>query len=1384
MATTFDFTGLDDVQTGGQTPPKPDVSFDFEGLSDAARTPAKAPSKAANAASTPPQAATKSPDGTVKFDFDDLPAPSYKIQLEGTRPGDKAATGAGIKPVVASKVSVVDLLPQAPRPPQKVVRPTHDDQGHPYAVSGALPKPGQVLAPWQRVDTRSGRIYEYEPKDSLWETETKPGYRQFIEGIGELTKSDNKVRAANKALMGALTAARTPGLIAAMILDPVNMVLGLGLGTGSAEVVERVGEKVGADEDFTHLAANVAGLYAGGKGSGLVRGFTSVANDAAAAEAAGARAVRMRAERERVLPDLTPAVTARENAAAARVEARLGSLRTAGDELMAMSRPAASPIRALPPKPEPANPPVFTVDLPTGVLAAPEGTGTPTTSEPVTQRAKSITTEVERPVMPEGMSLKKIEGGEDYIVSYMTPSGAVHALISADQIGVEAPAYARAFQERTKFPASFEALPTLEKDQLRRIRNEMDAVQFERSLSAEEFEAGRRADMGAHDAESGEGYEDRRRGKEGNLLKVTPGAPVLHDIIEVGGRRYTRPQLIAAIDKFIQKGGKPTQPVKDALVVARRRLSGNRLEGYLENPLRPAALPEDAGRAASDIAHIPGFDDLVDPRAYLEAERDSYYQQTAVEKVIQYLGEGEAQGLGAAPRGVKPLAAVLKATPEIALATRERLVRLKNDKAAWKSLTPDVRKAVESQLEYLNQTLTPAMRARWVAQGQPGLIVFPNRNARVVAENPVATSVLPEPGRVGRPLSVVLEERGARLNPDGTIVREGLPLDADHPAGRPSQPVANPEVTPPPADLQQPPLAQGPVGGEHLPFDEPQVGMVMTGGHKDIRGITTVAGPVESVLLNHPLTRELMTELLRGADAEPQFVYKYTRMFADTHKGLTRDQMMEYSDILNRFERPEEAAGHYSTRLQRMYSEEAIAGAVRARELTAEIFSQFPENATVAGTLPQFIHGYLTHIERVTRDTPDILAGIQQTWDHWMDGMRADAHELFGRAKLTETDAEGRPVPPRPAGVGRPRSRFVEHRTGNMADIELDPRVIWPIYVKSAARVIVDKPVVDRVKPMLERLPSAEGRSSSKLRDLATQVVRNYSRYDAYPDLHRSWNALVRTGNVVFVRSVLGLSPRLALLHLARIQGVYAEMPNRYFFGAGLKTTLAHPWKAFNRTAEAGLLPNNLQPAVYRPIGTKLDNLLNFMGAVDFFDRSVALHGFEKMYLDMGYSPAEAYARAVMKTKKTVQFTDRVRYTFPSVNDSEIGRAIVMFKAIPVRILQQAVETARMAKQDPARAARHAGIVAALLAVEAKTGQHLIHIGGQLVHLEPPIASELRKIGNYLLAGDWQSAMAEAVLSLTPGGLAGATTKRNLEGPVKRAINKAIGTAQPLPGHK
>jgi len=598
----------------------------------------------------------------------------------------------------------------------------------------------------------------------------------------------------------------------------------------------------------------------------------------------------------------------------------------------------------------------------------------------------------------------------------------------------------------------------------------------------------------------------------------------------------------------------------------------------------------------------------------------------------------------------------------------------------------------------------------------------------------------------------VAEASTGRDAGSGLASRLGRPEDSSGAAG------GGEDRVPPRGEAPGPAGPGGPRDGDPTLNDEGEPEQPR--GPYEGKGLTwmqSVASPVEQTLLNHPATTQIADDVLSTQDAKTVWEARTLRELEATHHDLTPEQTAEHADIMNIFEKPEDAAGHYSKRLGRMYSPEAIQSATAARAVMRRIFEMLPENATASGALPQYIEGYWSHITKLLENDQDLLTGIRQLWKFWnrdtgygslLDAFRTE--QIGGESTVPEREGAGVPWE-RGRGKRTPASRFLKRRTGDMQGLEYDPKVVYPVYVRSIARVVFDKPLLDRVKPMIKELPQSE------LRELTELWMQNYTKFDAYPKLSRRWMAMTKAAMGLLSRSVLYLSPRLQLLHVGRTEAAFAE--TRGYYLKGWADTLKNPRRAFERTAVAGLLPNNFLPSAYRPFFTKLDNVGNAMGFVDFLDRSVALHGFERMYQSQGYGADEAYLLAIRHAKKVCQVTDPAR-VLPTIRYGALGQAVSQYKVIPWRLIYQMGETWELRKQDPARFARHVAIVSAFAGAEVAGGVHLLHTGSvsRLLNFEAPVMSEVRRIYQKIENGDAMGFLEELALLAVPGGVSARTT--------------------------
>src|SRR5690348_7124657 len=140
----------------------------------------------------------------------------------------------------------------------------------------------------------------------------------------------------------------------------------------------------------------------------------------------------------------------------------------------------------------------------------------------------------------------------------------------------------------------------------------------------------------------------------------------------------------------------------------------------------------------------------------------------------------------------------------------------------------------------------------------------------------------------------------------------------------------------------------------------------------------------------------------------------------------------------------------------------------QARQLFDSIFGQIPEGAKKSGADIGYLENYLTHIEK---QPDDIKSAINSIIDYHF-GEKSPLRRLFARPELSGGES-GTTGDIYNRGQGKPSSPFTETRTGNQRDIEYDVNKIFPAYVESIAKVMFDKPAVQKATELLKDLPDS-----------------------------------------------------------------------------------------------------------------------------------------------------------------------------------------------------------------------------------------------------------------------------------------------------------------------
>lgn len=524
-----------------------------------------------------------------------------------------------------------------------------------------------------------------------------------------------------------------------------------------------------------------------------------------------------------------------------------------------------------------------------------------------------------------------------------------------------------------------------------------------------------------------------------------------------------------------------------------------------------------------------------------------------------------------------------------------------------------------------------------------------------------------------------------------------------------------------------PPINDLPVPGEARPKS------------KDVNWLRADFGSADKTLESRPESAPIAKTIIKANDDKLKWVATTERDFASTTKGLNNDQLNTVGKWLNEGV----PIGQESTPL-----------GLKTQIIKAKldnIHAQLPEGIAPGGKNVGYIENYLTHIQK---EGGDLGAGLKQIWEYHF---KKPFDDLFpgnlgtsGKGYVADvTDT-----------IGTPSSRFAEERTGDLKNIELNVNKVLPAYIESIARLKFDKQAVGQAEGMIANLPK------SKLKDLATKYVANYSRLDAAPGLSAAWNdytsRLMRTTS----RSMLGFSTGLQTLHLARIPAnLWPELGTKYTM-QGIAKVVKNPLQAYSETAGLGMLSNEIRPWAFKTPMQKVDSVLNFMSAADFLDRSIGYHGFKQMYIDQGMNEAQATSKAIASSKRASLMTDPARPIMAANPDMStfsgpMGKLAMQYKQVPMKIIEQYVQIAANAKQNPAAAARAiAGM--GLTVAAAQAGVHTFHLSTSQFKLDAggPAFREVARIAQKLYNGDAQGALADTAILMTPGGK---SIKRQLE---------------------
>lgn len=467
-------------------------------------------------------------------------------------------------------------------------------------------------------------------------------------------------------------------------------------------------------------------------------------------------------------------------------------------------------------------------------------------------------------------------------------------------------------------------------------------------------------------------------------------------------------------------------------------------------------------------------------------------------------------------------------------------------------------------------------------------------------------------------------------------------------------------------------------------------------GSKDLSRFRVEFGSTDKALRSRPETAPIADAITNAADQKAQWIATTERQLAEHTKGLSKGDLNALGQIIDKGAQ----VGDNPDLVRRAANIKGILDQIHA-EL------KIPESA---GGKMGYIENYLTHINKLPED--DIKSAIKQIWEYHVGKPFQD---MFGSGDL-QTPQKGSGLGDMfDKGLGNPDSPFRKTRGTPTAPLEMNPNKVLPAYIESIAKLKFDRPAVDAAKDIIKTLPDLNvAGKPSRLKETAQWYVKHYSNYDSMPGLSEGWNDLTRKLMRTTARSMLGGSTGLQTLHLARIpMNLLPELGTKYLM-KGMAAVAKNPMAAYREAVSNGLLQNEVRPWAFKTAAQKFDSVSSFMSGADFLDRSIGYNGFKKQMMDQGMNEAEASAKAIAKSKAASLYIDSARPTMGFTRDAKVfggaaGNLATQFKQVPTRIIEQYLDIASKAKQDPAKAARMlAGL--GIAAGGAEAGLHTLHI--------------------------------------------------------------------------
>ena len=507
----------------------------------------------------------------------------------------------------------------------------------------------------------------------------------------------------------------------------------------------------------------------------------------------------------------------------------------------------------------------------------------------------------------------------------------------------------------------------------------------------------------------------------------------------------------------------------------------------------------------------------------------------------------------------------------------------------------------------------------------------------------------------------------------------------------------------------------------------PRAGQIRPTPVKDVNLWQTQFNSPHKILSNYPDTKEVIDPLLQANDEGLAWLGNIKRKAAETTAGLNLEERIAMSDIAQG-----KPANDPTGDLTRRAGE--------LRTILDNAHANMPEGSRPDGGDVGYTKDYVT---RMAAKDPV----VQQIYDYYM-GKENPLYKLFAKSNIEDRSIIKTPIFEK--GVGEPMSPYTKERTGELENPEQDLNKILPAYFDSIKKVVFDKPAVERAEQALSNVPI-----NSKRYDLAKWTIKNYSGYDAEPQLHKSSDEFWRALGTVTARSYFGIKPMLHVLHATAVpQSIWPELGTKYST-IGLAKLLNEPVAAWTELGQRGLVQGDTNPWSFKTPGERMDAIIHGNNYIEKFVKGIGYFGAKQKYLDQKMNEASATMKAIQDTKDMTYSTDKIRQmkgTSPESNvwGGEGGSQILwQGKRIPLKLVENLTNTLMDFKQNKAKAAR---MVAGTAAVGTLLGKKLYDETSGMLAPSGPFISTLHNIYTDASKGDYGSMLGEVLAWAFPGG--------------------------------